>query len=112
MRLAYLTVIILALIINVIARLSNAKGASHLKAMERLVSGGDEKDMRSYLILLGFLEDYAVKRKYSIVALCLFLHTLQKIVPLRNPPRWSRRWEKLPHSLQCSNKRILKSNKP
>ena len=69
MRLAYFTLMILALIINVTARVLHAKGASHLKAMERLISGKGKEDMRNYLISRGFLEDHAAKRKYTTVAL-------------------------------------------
>lgn len=86
MRLAYLIVIVLALFINLTARVSNAKGVSHLKVMKRLIIGGDEEDMRKYLILLGFLEDNTAKGKFSIDALCIS-SILERKSALHETPR-------------------------
>ena len=73
MRFAYLTVIILALNITVTARVFNAKGASHLKARERFISGDDDVDVQNDLIVRDFLENYVAKRKYSAVSVQAFL---------------------------------------
>lgn len=67
MRVAYFSILLYGLMINVTSPVSNAKGASRLKALERLISSEDEDNMRNYLILRDYLEDRAAKRKCGIV---------------------------------------------
>lgn len=73
MRFAYLTVMMLALVITVTARVLTAKRVSHLKALERLISGEYEKNIQHGPIVRDFLENHVAKRKYSTVPLRAFL---------------------------------------
>lgn len=69
MRFAYLSVMILTLIVTATARTFNTKDASHWKALERFISGKDNADMKNH----------AAKRKYSTVPLQAFAFPYVKI---------------------------------
>ena len=61
-----LVVLTLVLITTVNARVSNAKDASYLKVLERIINSRHHKHLHNNLILRDILENPSVKRKYDV----------------------------------------------